>query len=278
MAGLLSTDRHGWEVYRQHLWKKTNALRGSQQEPLGLFILGGHDVIPMPQVKNPARQTGELACSEEVLEADLLYAYGENGEGDSLLQDGYVDPQWLAHAPAFYTGRLPLADGELSFEDESKFLGYFDRSLQAFCPPMASTASGIALSGHRHVVVNAEAFCKVSEQMLDRLPLHPLKGNPRWVRAGKLVSPGLDLNRTAVRNGTDGEPSPEGFGDYWTAVQQADVLTFVLHGNGEKYEQGGYYGESRTVGSYKPLAFCPRLLKKTSAKVVSGVCCWGAVI
>ena len=72
MAGLLSTDRHGWEVYRQHLWKKTNALRGSQQEPLGLFILGGHDVIPMPQVKNPARQTGELACSEEVLEADLL--------------------------------------------------------------------------------------------------------------------------------------------------------------------------------------------------------------
>ena len=282
VAGLLSTDRHGWEVYRQYLWKETKALRDSQQEPLGLFILGGHDVIPMPQVKNPARQTGELprpgelVCSEEVLEADLLYAYGENGEADNLLQDGYVDLQWLAHAPAFYTGRLPLADGELSFEDESKFLGYFDRSLQAFCPPMASTVPGIALSGHRHVAVTAEAFCKVSEQMLDRLPLHPLKGDSRWVRAGKLVSPGLDLNRTAIRNGTDGEPSPEGFGDYWTAVQQADVLTFVLHGSGEKYEQGGYYGESRTVNSYQPLAFCPRLLKETSAKVVSGVCCWGA--
>lgn len=254
-----------WQSYARCLDNYRDKMYpSSYKEQMGLFIVGGHDVIPMPQIINPffmegmneeglrvmngATDRGEH-ISDRTLDADMLYAYCNNY---SCILNYRKEVDYniiLKYEPLFGVGRLPMEEGLVdSLEPENnpfeEFCSYFDRSFTEYTKSISQNGC-VGIKVDNHHAVTCESTQIAMEQIIDGIiSSNCIKVSPHY-------------NETLM----------------WLDFMVSDMETFLLHGS-NKPSNNCYYGENkeRTCSNY--VAFKPDTY--TDAKIISCVCCWGA--
>ena len=251
------------------------------KEKMGLFIVGGNDVVPMPQIVNPffmegldensfrvltdASKKGEL-LSDRTLDTDMLYAYS-NQYSCLLNSKQEIDSDVLLKCePLFWVGRLPLEEGVVSSLNPTKysfeeFCSYFNRSYNSYVENVLDNGS-LGINIKKHVTTTCESTQIAVERMLEGIPFEE-DVHHGYIQEKKYVSPKLNLLVPDIQ-----------WGSYMNAIKEADMLTFFLHGSNLPSNYC-YYGQSKEMdGGY--IAFNPSLLLSSNVKIISGICCWGA--
>ena len=251
------------------------------KEKMGLFIVGGNDVVPMPQIVNPffmegldenssramtdASEKKEL-LSDRTLDTDMLYAYS-NQYSCLLNSKQEIDSDVLLKCePLFWVGRLPLEEGVVSPLNPTKypfeeFCSYFNRSYTSYVEDVFDNGS-LGVNIKKHVTTTCESTQIAVERMLEGIPFKE-DVHHGSIQEIKYVSPKLNLLIPDIH-----------WGSYINAIKEADMLTFFLHGSNLPSNYC-YYGQSKEMDEGY-IAFNPSLLLSSNVKVISGVCCWGA--
>ena len=239
----------------------------NESVPCGLFIIGGQDVIPMPQIQNPsAHRFSGLSPNdsmEQDLESDMLYAYDR--DAIQFHSSGLIKLKaLLSQRPRFFVGRLPLENGRLVSSLENDLLSYFHRSVKAYSPVEDAGYGSCGLKITAPVFTACERSSVVAESVSAGLPLKTLNHLPGLTKHDIINSPSYQIS-----------PCPDSGLQYCLQQQRdADMLIFILHGTpNPRYSQ--YYGESSDAAE-KPIAFIPDIFEKGKALIVAGICCWGA--
>lgn len=258
------SNLHTWQDYAKILNLSVSAAYGETSEPIGLFIIGGDDVIPMPQVESPI--DSEESVSEQTIDSDMLYAYYRDDKKELTFSDNKVDISVLVkHSPRYWIGRLPLENGLVDGECYSQFIDYFNRAVNEYIHynPEENTAYlGIAIK--KHIATAMASTELATKRMMEGVPLTPQENRIGFINDHIFLSPGLDLRKEGSKTE-----------DYKQEVEEADMLTLFLHG---AKNPSGYcfYGETKDRTQSGFYGFMPELLENSNIKVVSGVCCWGA--
>ena len=249
----------------------------SYKEKIGLFIVGGNDVIPMPQIVNPffveglennssramisSSEKGEQ-ISDRTLDTDMLYAYCNQY---SCLLNCKQEVEYdvlLKSEPLFWVGRLPLEEGIVSPLNPTndafdEFSSYFSRAWLGYIGGYTPQNRSFGINIKKHVTTTCESTRIVVERMLEGLPLG------KDVYQG-FVSPDLNLLVPDMQ-----------WQSYMKAIQEADMLTFLLHGSNLPLNYC-YYGQNKEMDNDRYIAFNPNMLPSSNAKIITGACCWGA--
>lgn len=232
------------ELRNGDLWLDYNALVSNfiaennlQTGPdLHLLIIGGADVIPIPNVDNPYEHT----CGQ--IPSDMAYAF----EGSYIIDllDGNIADIEAGYARN-NVARLPLEDGDMETSIEDDLGVYFQIS--------ANHAGGIPVG---NVVMSSNAeWIPASATMTEHLPLLCATDNPQLTKDKMYISPDV---LTSDENTL--EP-------YCKALDKADLLMFNLHG-ADAPDMPGFYSTDE--------AFNPKLLYDSHALVLNTVACFGA--
>lgn len=204
-----------------------------------LFIIGGHDVIPIPMVEDVfgSSDTGRIPC-------DMCYCFGGNffsdlwDYGDHSITEDYVRNN---------VSRLPLEDGEMETSLADDLGGYFERCLEYYDDGLSVDA----------VMMEANAsWLPASKTMSEHLPLVNHADDPDMVQDGMYVSPPVS---------TEDEDSVEPVID---TLDECGMLLFNLHGAGGEGMSGFYNDDGE--------AFSTAMLNNTEAQVLNTVACYGA--
>lgn len=258
-----------WTIYSQIV---DEFAQENQVSAGALFIIGGQDVIPSPVVTNPiyaqVKEQDESNYREHDIEADVLYGF----MAEYIAMDDNLNLDFqllLQHTPYLAVGRLPIEDGFLTQDRTSEVLGYFSRALQEFTK--SGNYTGISIANH--FVTACESCRKVANIMMDGISLMPLPQKDGLIENNMFVSPQLQVDGRCkdaelVKDNTTAGSL------YSSAITQADMMTFILHGS-HTPDADGYYGEDYEK-TKNTVAFNPALFVVSPAKVVSGICCWGA--
>lgn len=243
-------------------------------ETPSLFIVGGQDIIPSPIVGNPIYQfvqDNKKDIRERDIEADLLYCFSSRQCAAVNPSDGFVDVNMLfSDGIRCFVGRLPMEDGVLSTKRRDEIMAYFGRAINQFQP---SPNKPLGLEVESVLGTACESCRRVAGVMMEGLPLLRLNEEKGITENDIFVSP--QLNFEEGHNTVDDLITHSVGGQhYHNAAQHADMLTFMLHGSPAP-EGRGYFGENyeKTTNT---LAFSPELFQTYPAKIVSGICCWGA--
>jgi hypothetical protein len=230
----------------------------------------------MPRVLNPFFPDDESAIQESVfernLEADMLYAYAD--EWLSLVDaNGRVNPEQITGKPRYLIGRLPLEEGQADSHDKhtnpiDEFCGYFQRAIENMMRGVRGEdgnyyVNDLGLQIRNHVPTTCETNVQAIQEMLKGVPLTPRVDKDQFIQQNVYVSPALNLEQ-------ENEYNPL----YATEVEHADMLTFILHG-GDRASLCNYLGQYSS-DFHQVDAFTPEMMRHSAAKVVSGICCWGA--
>ena len=97
-----------WEGYKDILSDFFAGMGLVPHPKLGLFILGGDDVIPMPRIENPLGY-------DEPLQSDFLYCFKD-------FPLSVLD----ANSAQCHVGRLPLEDGDMQTSMTDDLQSYFN--------------------------------------------------------------------------------------------------------------------------------------------------------
>ena len=206
---------------------------------VSVFIIGGHDVIPIPMVEDVfgSSDTGRIPC-------DMCYCFGGNffsdlwEYGDHSITEDYVRNN---------VSRLPLEDGEMETSLADDLGGYFERCLEYYDEGLTVDA----------VMMEANAsWLPASKTMSEHLPLINHADDPDMVQDGMYVSPPVS---------TEDEDSVEPVID---TLDECGMLLFNLHGAGSK-GMSGFYNDGGE-------AFSTDMLNNTNAQVLNTVACYGA--
>lgn len=204
-----------------------------------VFIIGGHDVIPIPMVEDVfgSSDTGRIPC-------DMCYCFGGNffsdlwDYGDHSITEDYVRNN---------VSRLPLEDGEMETSLADDLGGYFERCLEYYDDGLSVDA----------VMMEANAsWLPASKTMSEHLPLVNNADDPDMVQDGMYVSPPVS---------TEDEDSVEPVID---TLDECGMLLFNLHGAGGEGMSGFYNDDGE--------AFSTAMLNNTEAQVLNTVACYGA--
>lgn len=257
------SNLHTWQDYAKMLNLSVSAAFGEISEPIGLFIIGGDDVIPMPRVENPI--DSEESVSERTVDSDMLYAYYRDDVKELTFSDNKVDISVLVkHTPRYWVGRLPLENG-LVDGDFSQFKDYFVRAVNEYIHYNSEENTaylGIAIK--KHIATAMASTELATKRMIEGIPLAPQENRIGFINDHIFLSPSLDLRKEGSKTE-----------DYKQEVEEADMLTLFLHGASRP---SGYcfYGETKDGIQNGFYGFMPELFENSNIKVVSGVCCWGA--
>ena len=204
-----------------------------------VFIIGGHDVIPIPMVEDVfgSSDTGHIPC-------DMCYCFGGNffsdlwDYGDHSITEDYVRNN---------VARLPLEDGAMDTSLADDLGDYFERCTQYYDEGLSVDA----------VMMEANAsWLPASKTMSEHLPLVNHADDPDMVQDGMYVSPPVS---------TEDEDSVEPVID---TLDECGMLLFNLHGAGSEGMSGFYNDDGE--------AFCTGMLNNTNAQVLNTVACYGA--
>lgn len=264
---------HTWRQYLNLLdvvCQQTPSLASYQT---GLFIIGGQDVVPMATVNNPCydgeKEDAGTHYLEHDLDTDLVYSYAS-----AYVQvdaEGNLNPEPLIiHTPRFSVGRYPLEDGLLEESRLEDFLSYLKRSLHEYLPSAQKKEPGIRVQTNMTTI--CESTLMVSDLMMEGLPLFSLPSIQGISGKDRLISPRHNLELGATLEETM-ENSGQGGVLLLKGIQEADMLTFILHGSHVPSARG-YYGEDAKK-TCNTLAFDPALYAKSKAPVVISLSCWG---
>lgn len=208
---------------------------------------------------------------ERDIEADLLYCFSSRQCAAVNPSDGFVDVNMLfSDGIRCFVGRLPMEDGVLSTKRRDEIMAYFGRAINQFQP---SPNKPLGLEVESILGTACESCRRVAGVMMEGLPLLRLNEEKGITENDIFVSP--QLNFEEGHNTVDDLITHSVGGQhYHNAAQHADMLTFMLHGSPAP-EGRGYFGENyeKTANT---LAFSPELFQTYPAKIVSGICCWGA--
>lgn len=255
---------NSWRAYQKILDDYCDSMGIDGNAPWGLFIIGGNDVIPMPEIANPGHtpeeKEWELYAAEATLDADFLYAY--RTERILLDKDGIIAMKFIEDNARFHIGRLPLENGSLESNMEADLLGYFQRAYEAYKPGLSVADGSYKAAGIELDAPLAVSGLRMKETMFsvtEGLPLMHLRSVDELVENNVFVSPGVNL-----------EEENKGTESYLSALKSSDMLIFILHGSNHSTESG-FYGDPGDC-----CAFAPELFEVCDNKVFAGICCWGA--
>ena len=229
-------EEDSWKAYSKILTDFMLGMGITPSGDLGLFIIGGDDVIPMPSIDCPLP-----GLTTEPLDADYLYCFELED-----LQSGNL------HSPRCNVGRLPLENGNV--DDGLELIEeYFNRSLAEY--------DGIGMDIEKGVMTTTESWLPSSREMIRNLPIDDILPEYGCTEHNMFVSPQLDSD------------SPETQDKFNGAISEADFLMFNLHGS-DDYEHGAYYGEDMYHSCF-PEAFTKDNIRFTNAKIINSTACYG---
>lgn len=203
---------------------------------LHLMIVGGDDVVPVPDVSDPYEH------GSGTIPTDTCYCF----EGTFLpdLVDGGNYTLETRNARN-NVARLPLEDGQLQTDPAGDLGAYFNLS--------GAFGGGIEVNS---VVMNSNSdWIPASATMSQHLPLLCEADDPSLTRDRMYISPGLL---------TDNDEAME---IYKNSISHAGMLMFNLHG-ADSPQMPGFYSTGE--------AFNPSMLSLSNARVLNTVACFGA--
>lgn len=263
-------ERNDWKSYLDILDDLSKKLEIDGEHPTALFIIGGTDVIPMPQFHNPGHSPMSEAQSLDVLDstvdADLPYSY--SSDAIKVTAKGELSLDALSHeimTPRFYVGRLPLESGFVKTSIKDDLLSYLDRALAEYSKGGMQVEAPLMTTCRRTI--------KVGSYMTENLPLSISTALPDDMQAGRMVtSPSL-----SIENDSRGKFQEYGLEHYKSALSQSDMLIFLLHGGGHP-SSGSYVGDYIDSENNRilPTAYNPELLRYGNIKCIATVSCFGA--
>lgn len=226
-------------------WNDYNALVSAfidrYQIPSGpelhLMIVGGDDVIPIPQIKDiyGSSDTGFIPT-------DTAYSFEGNFIPDLI--EG-ADLKFVFENARNNVARLPLEDGKMSTDIRADIGAYFN----------ISGMYGGGIPVRRVVMTSHEEWIPASTTMSQHLPLICDESAVEITTNRMYISPTLFTD------------DPDTMSIYEGAIDRADMLMFNLHGASDP-SMSGFYSEGE--------AFNPSLLPKSNARVFNTVACYGA--
>lgn len=258
-------ERNDWRAHLDILDKQCKKLNIDGEHPAALFIIGGTDVIPMPQFhnpgQNPVNEAQHIDWLDNTVDADFPYSYPAGAV--KVTAKGELSLDALSQEimkPRFHVGRLPLESGYVKTSMENDLKSYLERALSAYADGGIQVDSPLMTTCRRAM--------KVGTYMTEGLPLSVKTAMPDTMQAGQMItSPQLSL-KAEKEFGAD---------HFKSALSQSDMLIFLLHGGGGP-TSGSYAGDyiDETNRRIMPVAYDPSLLQFGQAKCIATVCCFGA--
>lgn len=202
-----------------------------------LFIIGGEDVIPTPNVEIDYMK----------LPADILYCFDKNAQ-ENL-------EQLTTTKPYFAVGRLPIT--QINSINErftvTHLSDYLDNSVAMIHNTIASRGC---------VTTTAESWYEMAEDMTKDIPKVPLSIAHVPVHNNMISSPLLD---TSEYN--------QMYEGYIRELSKADVWQFLLHG-AHKEGESNFYGESVSSDKF-PVALQTSMLHSVHPMILNTNACHG---
>lgn len=263
-------ERNDWQAYLDILDDFCLKAGINGQSPQALFIIGGDDVVPMPQFHNPAyspvQEANDVDVLEKTIDADFPYSF--SSAAIKVTEKGELSLDALSKelmTPRFYVGRLPIESGFVKTSIKDDIESYLIRSLKSFAEGGMAISSPLLTSMRRTI--------QVSSYMTGGVPLVLNAELPDNMKSGKMVtSPALSID-DGRRKGI-----PEnGVANYKSILSNTDMLIFLLHGGGHP-ASGAYSGDFIDSENHRimPTAFVPELLPYGNFKSIATVSCYGA--
>ena len=244
---LLDAAHHAAHFEDADFWLEHNALISQFMENNNmvygmhtpLFIIGGHDVIPIPMVEDVfgTADDGKMPC-------DMCYGFTGNFFSDLWeYGDHTIGEEHVRNT----VSRLPPEDGELSTTLSDDLESYFNLCSLYY-------EEGIAVD---NVMMTANAsWLPASKTMSEHLPLLSHSNDSEMVWQGMYVSPPVSA---------DDEETTE---PVLQTLEETGMLLFNLHG-ASSHNMSGFYNDCGE-------AFNTDMLGETSARVFNTVACYGA--
>lgn len=211
-----------------------------------VFIIGGSDVIPVPQLENP--QYGGM------IPTDMAYCFGTTFFSDLWDGDRHISADYVRNT----VSRLPLEIGQMHTNLEDDLQSYFN-----LCRMMGD---GIDVDGV--VMASNVEWTDNSVTMSQHLPLiYTRTQDEEEIYKRMYMCPKL----VAVQSGGE-EVNKKVLKDYKDALDKAGMLLFNLHGSDGEGSSGFYCNSENGY----PESFNIDLMKQSNARVLNTVACFGA--
>lgn len=203
---------------------------------LHLMIVGGADVIPVPEIADPYEHGSGIIPTDTCYSFDGTYLPDLVDGGNFTLEVSQARNN---------VARLPLEDGQLTTDPMNDLGAYFNLS--------GMFGGGIPV---KSVVMSSNSdWIPASATMSQHLPLLCGTDDPSISRDRMYVSPGLLTS------------NEEAMDIYCDSISRAGMLMFNLHG-ADSPSMPGFYSTDE--------AFSPGWLHQSSARVLNTVACFGA--
>lgn len=155
-------DCDDWKAYDTIIEDFACGMGLETGEHLGLFIIGGDDIIPMPKVECPL--TG---ITNKPLDVDYMYCL--EGEDSSSIRCS--------------VGRLPLENGQIK-DGLDLIEEYFNKCLASY--------DGVGLDVNKGIMTSTESWLPSSHEMIRDLPIQTLVPEFNCADKNLFISPKLD--------------------------------------------------------------------------------------
>lgn len=228
-------DSQDWHTHAQVLEDYYYGLELNKVENCPLFIIGGDNDIPMPQIYNPMR-----CCGKEYLDTDMLYCFSKGTEDKPI--------NIITERPRFVPGRLPFCDEHNL--DDLKF--YLENCVQ-------NLLNGI--DAHGVIMTTTESWIPASTTMMQDIPTPILSSDYVPLNNRMVVSPLLDTEYSDMYEG------------YVHELKKSNFLVCNLHGN-DAEDCPYFIGENKEHTIYT-LAVQPSMLNQAAPAVFNTIACFG---
>lgn len=249
MAGALDKDA-SWMDYAQLLSDYAEGVGIKKSAHTSLYIIGGSDVIPMPDFY--ASIGHDVKTIED---SDLLYCFP-------------VDYAWKRVSikdAIFNVARLPLdyvGNGTLDSTVEQDLGTYFQRALASLEYGIPFTYAMMTANSGK---TDRNDWTWTSADVMAKLPQQQLKNDGVLTKDNMFLCPALDvLGEEYLSNGNVEQ--------YKHSLEKTDMLFINLHGSPSKSMSGYLGAENRTAY----WGMTTELIKTINVPVINAFPCYGA--
>lgn len=249
MQGAIGKDT-SWMDYAQFLSDYADGVGIPKSAHTSLFIIGGGDVIPMPEFY--AHVGHDIKTIED---SDLLYCFP-------------VDYAWKKVSikdAIFNVARLPLdyvEKGTLNTTLEDDLGAYFARTIESL---KEGIPFSYALMTSNAGKANRNDWTWTSADVMAKFPQQQLKNDGRLTKDNMFLCPALDVAGEEYNSSKEVE-------QYKHCLRHTDILFINLHGSPNK-SISGYLG-SDNHSSYFGLTI--ELMKQIRTPIINAFPCYGA--
>lgn len=231
----------GWQTHQRLLMDRYHYdVNEKRKDVLYLFIIGGHDIIPMPSV------THYFDPDEKVIETDMPYSFLYGSHTQQMLEDGSI----FLQSQMLFTGRLPLSE-DATYQMLRDYL---------------HRAVNISLSGLRFTQVYGQCdphWKRVSTLVTQNLREHNLLPDHDFPYEGYLHQSLFTTPNVNIDN----------IGNFFDT--HSSLYYFNLHGSNFPH-QSGFIGQSTIDKTWHTGILPDQLAMADSDNVVITEACYGA--